>query len=168
VKLTIGIVIVFALLGLGFVLVGYTLPATREGAASRIVAADLELVRRTILDIESQPTWRSRVTAVVRASDDAWTETTVDGESISFRRLSSDDGSIRLEFESTRGYRGEWWGRISSTTDGGTILHVTERATTPSPTGRILSRLFFDPKAFAVTYLDELEREVARRKIVGA
>lgn len=44
-----------------------------------------------------------------------------------------------------------------------TALHVSEVATTPSPIGRILSRLVFDPEAFAATYLDELAAEVARR-----
>jgi len=34
--------------------------------------------------------------------------------------------------------------------------------------GRILSRLFFDPAAFAAAYLDDLAREVARRQAAGA
>ena len=156
-----------ALLGLGLVVTGYALPATREGAASRVITAKPERVRHTILDVESQPAWRQRIAAVVRASADEWTETTVDGEAITFRRLPSDDASIRLEFDSTRGYRGEWQGRFSPTPDGGTLLEVVERATTPSPTGRILSRLFFDPAAFTAAYLDDVAREVARRDAAG-
>ncbi|MBU6156184.1 MAG: hypothetical protein KJS87_04565, partial [Alphaproteobacteria bacterium] len=140
----------------------------REGAASRVIAANPERIRQTILDVESQPAWRPRVAAVVRASADEWTETTVDGEAITFRRLQSDEGSVRLEFESSRGYRGEWLGRFSSAPGGGTVLEVVERATMPSPTGRILSRIFFDPAAFAAAYLDEVAREVARRDGAGA
>ena len=167
-KRLIGTVFGLALLGLGIVLVGFALPATREGAASRVIAANPELVRRTILDAESQPAWRPRVAAVVRRSADAWTETTVDGETIAFRRLASADEDIRLAFESTRGYSGEWRGRISAASGGGARLDVVERATTPAPVGRILSRLFFDPAAFAAAYLDDLAREVARRQAAGA
>jgi len=157
-----------ALRGLGLVVIGYALPATREGAASRVIAAKPERVRQTILDVESQPVWRRRVVAVVRASADEWTETTVDGETIAFRRLPSEDGSVRLEFESTRGYRGEWRGQFSPAPGGGTLLEVVERATTPSPIGRILSRIFFEPAAFAAAYLDEVAREVERRDGAGA
>jgi hypothetical protein len=51
---------------------------------------------------------------------------------------------------------------------GGTELEVLERTTTPSPIGRILSRIFFDPAAFAAAYLDDVAREVARRDGAGA
>jgi hypothetical protein len=49
------------------------------------------------------------------------------------------------------------------TPSGGTHIFVTEQATTPAPIGRIMSRLFFDPKAFAHAYLDALVRETTHR-----
>ena len=157
-----------ALVGFGLLILGYSLPATREGAASRVIAANPERVRQTILDVESQPAWRPRVAAVARASAEEWTETAVDGEVITFRRQPSDDGSVHLEFESARGYQGEWRGRFLPAADGATVLDVVESATTSSPVGRILSRLFFDPAAFAAAYLDDVAREVARRNGAGA
>ena len=46
----------------------------------------------------------------------------------------------------------------------GATLTVREEATTSSPIGHIGWRLFFDPEAFAAAWLDELAREVARRR----
>jgi hypothetical protein len=142
---------------------GYTLPATREGAAARSFAAPPELVRGTILDIDSQPAWRARVVAIERGSDDGWTEITADGERIAFRLHDNTDTKITLEFSSSRGYTGRWEAETAASASGGTTLSVREQATTPSPMGRILSRLFFDPQAFAALYLDELSAEVERR-----
>lgn len=82
--------------------------------------------------------------------------------------LSPDRGSAyadRAFFESTRGYTGQWQADLATTGAGGTRLTVTEQATTPSPLGRVLSRLFFDPEAFAAAYLDELGAETARRSL---
>lgn len=144
-------------------LIGYMLPATREGTANRTFDAPSDLVRRTILDINSQPAWRARVVAIDGSSDEGWTEVTADGERVAFRLLDDVDTKITLEFASSRGYTGRWDADIAANPSGGTTLNVREQATTPSPIGRILSRLFFDPEAFAATYLDELAAEVARR-----
>lgn len=43
-------------------------------------------------------------------------------------------------------------------------LEVRAEMTTSSPVGRVLSRLFLDPEAFAKTGLDDLAAEVARRQ----
>lgn len=158
------IIAAFFLLALvAVVLAGYMLVATREGTATRTFDAPLELVRRTILDIDSQSAWRARVLAIERDPSDGWTEITADGERITFRPLEDTDTRIVLEFASNRGYTGRWDANISAVPTGGTMLHVREQATTPSPVARILSRLFFDPEAFAANYLDELDAEIVRR-----
>lgn len=162
-KLAAVIALLLLLVLAAVVVAGYTLPATREGAAARTFTAPPELVRGTILDIDSQPAWRARVVAIERVSDDDWTEITADGERIAFRLRDNTDARIALEFSSSRGYTGRWDAETASSPSGGTTLSVREQATTPSPMGRILSRLFFDPQAFAATYLDELSAEVERR-----
>lgn len=162
--------IIAASLLLAFVallLTGYLLPVTREGTATRTFDAPSDLVRRTILDIDSQPAWRARVVAIDRSSGDGWTEVTADGERVAFRLVDDVDTKITLEFASNRGYTGRWDADIAANPSGGTRLNVREQATTPSPVGRILSRLFFDPEAFAATYLDDLAAEVARRAEVA-
>lgn len=147
---------------------GYLLPATRQGVSVRSFDAARDVVRSIILDVESQPRWRSGIVAVEPGTTGAgsvrWTEVKPDGERIAFRRIEDRDDSIALGFESTRGYTGSWRARIAASSSGGTELTVTEEATTPSPLGRILSRLFFDPEAFASRYLDELGAEIARRR----
>lgn len=158
------VIALFVLLTLvGLALTGCMLPATRERSDTRIFDAPPELARRTILDIDSQPSWRARVVAIDRRSDECRTEVIADGERVAFRLLDDVDTKITLEFSSSRGYTGRWDADIAGNPSGGTTLHVTEQATTPSPIGRILSWLFFDPEAFAATNLDELAVEVARR-----
>jgi hypothetical protein len=162
-KLAAIIAVIFLVALVALALTGYMLPATREGTATRTFDAPSDLVRRTILDIDSQPSWRARVVAIDRSSDDGWTEVAADGERVAFRLLDDVDTKITLEFASSRGYTGRWDADIAANPTGGTTLNVREQATTPSPIGRILSRLFFDPEAFAATYLDELAAEVGRR-----
>lgn len=145
---------------------GYLLPATRQGVSERSFEAPPHVVRAIILDVESQPRWRSGIAAVEPGPTGSgrWTEIKDDGERIAFRVAENRDDAIALGFESTRGYVGSWRARIAASPSGGTELAVTEEAVTPSPLGRILSRLFFDPEAFASRYLDELGAEIARRR----
>lgn len=160
--------ILIAVIALGLaasiVVAGFLLPQTRSGTSSRTIDAAPDLVRATILDVESQPSWRPRIKTVVREPGGGWTEVTADGERIGFRLLEDSDRRITLQFESNRGYTGRWAADLAPAGAGGTRLTVVEEATTPSPIGRILSRLFFDPKAFATAYLDALSAEVARRR----
>jgi hypothetical protein len=144
---------------------GFALPATRQGSSERLLPAPPERVAATLLDVESQPRWRPGIVAVER-TDDGWAETTDRGEVIVFRLGSNEADRIQLRFESSRGYHGTWVGELVER-DGATYLQVTETASTPSPLGRILSRLFFDPETYAKTYLDALEAEVKRREVTS-
>lgn len=152
------------LIGIAVMIVGALLPGTRDGTASATIEAPAALVRSTILDVESQPVWRARVKAVERQSDTAWTEIAADGERIAFRLADAGGETLALEFESDRGYVGRWEARLETLPSGATRLAVREQATVASPVGRILSRLFFSPGAFAAAYLEELASEVARRR----
>jgi hypothetical protein len=152
------------LIGIAVMILGALLPATREGTASATIEAPAALVRSTVLDVESQPAWRARVKAVERQSDTAWTEIAADGERISFRLTDAGGETLALEFESNRGYVGRWEARLETLASGATRIAVREQATVASPVGRLLSRLFFSPGAFAAAYLEDLAREVARRR----
>lgn len=145
------------------VLSGYLLPATRQGTSTRMFEAPPAVVRSIVLDIASQPRWRSGIAAVEPAPGGAWTEIKSDGERIRLRVIEEREQAIVFGFESTRAYTGRWNAQITPSSAGGTALTVTEEATTPSPLGRILSRLFFDPDSFSRTYLDELAAEATRR-----
>jgi hypothetical protein len=147
---------------LAVVMAGFVLPSTRQGTSERLFPAPPALIVETLLDVESQPTWRSGIVSVERTAE-GWTEKTDQGETISFRLTRQGPDLVEMAFESSRGYHGSWQGVLVEQ-DGGTLLRVTETAVTPSPIGRILSRLFFDPEAYARAYLDALEAEVARRR----
>jgi uncharacterized protein YndB with AHSA1/START domain len=157
-------VVITLLIIAGVLLVGALLPETRSATVSRTIDADPERVRATILDVERQPSWRAHIRSVTRGPDGGWTERTRDGEQIAFRLVEDANGRIAMSFESTRGYTGRWAAELAPTAAGGTRLTVVEQASTPSPIGRILARMFFDPEAFANAYLDALAAEAVRRK----
>ncbi len=158
--LTIG-ALLLATAALATLAAGLVLAPTRQGTAERLLPGRPELVSEILADVAAQPGWRSGI-ASVEVGPDGWVERTEQGEAITFRPVVQSADRIELQFESTRGYRGTWVGEITAQGDG-TLLRVTETATTPSPVGRILSRLFFDPQAYSTAYLDALQIEVQRR-----
>ncbi|MCX7299673.1 MAG: hypothetical protein NTX73_04715 [Rhodobacterales bacterium] len=152
-----------ALLVLGvIVLVGFVLPSERQGRAERLVRAEPEVVQGVILDVTRQPEWRAGVTKV-ELNETGWVEITARGETVTFVVEVNGPGLIRLRFASSQDYHGTWEGILTPVEQEGQILtwvQVTESAVTPSPVGRILSRLFFDPEAFSRSYLDALQGRV--------
>jgi hypothetical protein len=144
------------LAGLVF-LAGGLLPATREGRAETVIAAPPERVLAVIADVELQPGWRD-VASVTRTSD-GWVEVTARGERISFVAEEIATARVRLRFSSDAGYSGEWQAQLQPI-NGGTRIAVVERATVPSPLGRIIARILFDPTAFAASYLAALKARV--------
>jgi hypothetical protein len=52
------------------------------------------------------------------------------------------------------------WEAVLTPEGESTRIAVLERATVPSPLGRVLARLFFDPEEFATTYLAALKARV--------
>ena len=148
---------------------GLMLPEVRRNTSGRLIAAPPHAVRGLLLDVSSQAEWRQAIKSVT-VSDQGWVEHTHDGEAITFRIVEQSAQTIRLEFASSRGYTGTWTGRIVPVGAGETEtrLEISERVDTPSPVGRILSRLFFDPDAFTQRYLDEVESEAIRRTRAAA
>lgn len=146
------------LVGLVF-LIGALLPATREGRAATTIAAPPERVLAVIADVEAQPEWRD-VRSVTRTPE-GWVEVTPRGERIAFVAEEMSVAQIRLRFSSEAGYAGEWHAVLESA-GGGTRIAVLERATVPSPLGRIMARMMFDPEAFAIGYLSALKARVER------
>ena len=140
-------------------LIGWLLPATREGRAEVVISAPPGQILAVIADVEAQPDWRA-VGTVTRTAD-GWEEVTARGERIRFVAQEMTATRIRLRFSSDAGYTGEWEARLDPVA-GGTRISVVERATMPSPLGRIIARVMFDPDAFATKYLEELKARVER------
>lgn len=139
-------------------LVGWMLPATREGRAEVVIAAPASRIVAVIEDVEAQSQWRDGIAAVEWTAD-GWVEVTARGERIAFVVEEMGGARVRLRFASDAGYSGEWEAVLTPNGDG-TRVAVVERAVVPSPIGRILARLFFDPEAFATTYLAALKARV--------
>ena len=139
-------------------LVGWMLPATREGRAEVVIAAPASRIVAVIEDVEAQSQWRDGIAAVEWTAD-GWVEVTARGERIAFVVEEMGGARVRLRFASDAGYSGEWEAVLTPNGDG-TRVAVVERAVVPSPIGRILARLFFDPEAFATTYLTALKARV--------
>ena len=140
------------------VLVGWLLPATREGRAETVIASPPARIVAVIADVGAQAEWRAGIAAVERSAE-GWVEVTARGERISFVAEEMGEARIRLRFASDAGYAGSWEAVLSPDGDG-TRIAVVERAEGPSPWGRNLARLFFDPQAFATTYLAALKARV--------
>lgn len=134
---------------------GWLLPATREGRAEAVIAAPPERILAVIADVEAQPEWRGGIASVTREGA-GWREVTARGETITFTPVEMGEARIHLTFTSSAGYSGEWLADLAAV-EGGTRIAVVERATVPSPAGRIISRLLFDPGTFATTYLEALK-----------
>jgi len=148
---------VVLLVGVVF-LVGWLLPVAREGRAEMVIAAPAARVVAVIADVEAQVAWREGIAAVERTAE-GWVEVTARGERISFVAEEMDAARVRLRFASDAGYSGTWEA-VLVPEGTGTRVSVVERAEVPSPIGRILARLLFDPEAFATTYLAALKARV--------
>lgn len=151
------VAVVVLLVGVVF-LVGWLLPATREGRAEVVIGAPAADIVAVIADVEAQVAWREGIAAVERTAE-GWVEVTARGERISFVAEEMGAARVRLRFSSDAGYAGTWEA-VLAPVEGGTRVEVVERAVVPSPLGRILARLFFDPEAFAAMYLAALEARV--------
>lgn len=138
--------------------VGWALPASREGRAEVVIVATPAQIVEVIADVEAQTEWRQGISAVERTAE-GWVEVTARGERISFVTEERGEAGIRLRFASDGGYSGVWEAVLVPDA-GGTRIAVVERAEIPSPLGRVVARLFFDPEAFATTYLTALKARV--------
>ena len=137
------------------VLVGWLLPATREGRAEVVIDAPPERIVAVIANVEAQVAWRDGIASVDRTAE-GWVEVTARGERINFVAEEMSEARIRLRFESEAGYSGSWEAVLTPQAQG-TQIAVLERAHIPSPLGRILARLLFNPQAFATKYLAALK-----------
>jgi hypothetical protein len=127
---------------------GWLMPATREGRAETVILAPPDRILAVIADVEAQTDWRS-VGRATRTTG-GWEEVTPRGERIVFVADEMTETRIRLRFASDAGHTGAWEA-VLEPAEGGTRIAVVERATIPSPIGRIISRLMFDPGDFATT-----------------
>lgn len=150
--------VALAVLGVVVLAVGWLLPAAREGRAEVVIAAPAARIVAVIAEVEAQPEWREGIASVTRTAE-GWVEVTARGERISFVADEMGEARLRLRFLSDAGYSGTWEA-VLTPADGGTRIAVVERAEVPSPLGRIFARLFFDPEAFATTYLAALKARV--------
>lgn len=138
--------------------VGALLPATREGRAEAVIAAAPSAILAVIADVERQPEWREGLRGVERIAT-GWVETTARGERITFAAPEMTEERIALTFTSDAGYSGQWTATLTPEGEG-TRIAVTESSTVPSPFGRILARMFFDPEGFSRSYLAALKARV--------
>lgn len=150
--------VAFVVLGVVVLVVGWLLPAAREGRAEVVIDAPPAAVVAVIADVEAQGEWRDGIAAVERTAE-GWVEVTARGERISFVAEEMGEARVRLRFTSDAGYSGTWEA-VLVPEGAETRVSVVERAEVPSPIGRILARLFFDPEEFATTYLAALKARV--------
>jgi hypothetical protein len=156
--------ITFATIALGVYLYGHTLAPVRSGTATTGCTAPAHVLLATILDVESQPSWRKTVASIQRTGEaSSWVEKTHQREEITFKLLNANQSFVSMSFVSTQGYFGKWRAEFAEHSATATMITATEEVTVESPWGRVLSQLFFNPEEFAASYLKELCSEAERR-----
>lgn len=144
-----------AVLGIVLFLIGAMLPATREGRAEIGIAAPPARILAVIRDYQAQPDWRDGI-AKVLPKGAGWVEITKLGDEIAFTPETMSEQEILLRFTATTGFSGTWQAKLVE--EGGeTRIMVVETVTIPTPLGRIISLLVFNPEDFATTYLAALK-----------
>ena len=84
--------ITFATIALGVYLYGHTLAPVRSGTATTGCTAPAHVLLATILDVESQPSWRKTVASIKRTGEaSSWVEKTHQREEITFKLLNPDN-----------------------------------------------------------------------------
>lgn len=140
-------------------------PRARAARAERHLAAAPVVVQAVVEDVESQPRWRGDVARVERRADGSFSEWDASGRETRFVPAAA-QGGVTLGFTG-RGFRGEF--RATLTPEGdGTRVRVEEQLTLDSATSALLAALFFDLDAFVARWLDDLDRESARRAAASA
>ena len=150
--------LLLALAVLTILLIGGILPSQRTGRAETLIAAPPARILQEIAAVQDQPQWRDTVRSV-RLIPEGWEEVTTRAEVITFQIVQQSATLIRLRFRSDAGYTGEWRAELTEVGPK-TRIAVTETSLTPSPIGRILSRLLFAPDAFATKYLAALKSRI--------
>jgi hypothetical protein len=133
----------------------YLIPPTRSGTSEIMIKASPDQIIATLKDVERQPAWRANVSKII-VTPSGWQEVTQRGETIDFRWVVLSDAQVELVFKSSAGYEGTWSARLTQAGEE-TKVSATEIVNIKQPIGRLLSRLFFNPEEFAMTYLKELK-----------
>ena len=163
-KFLLYVLIVPAAIFVGVYTLGYTLAPVRSGTSSMACDASAKDLLATMLDVESQPTWRKGLASVQRTNKaSGWVEKTHQGEEINFSLIDANDRSVSMSFVSDRGYSGKWSAELVQQSSTRTNITVKEEVTVESPIGRVISRMLFNPEDFASTYLTELCIETRNR-----
>jgi hypothetical protein len=134
------------------------IPETREGRASIELQALPEKIVDVLRDVQGQPSWRRDIKEI-KLLENGWIEINSRGEEIRFRWISLTRERGELNFSSQAGYSGTWVAILSPTASG-TRMEVVECVTISNPMFRLIARLFFDPAAFAQSYLNHLKARV--------
>ncbi|ALK88408.1 SRPBCC family protein [Limnohabitans sp. 63ED37-2] len=165
-KLLLYALITFATITLGVYLYGHTLAPVRSGTATNACTAPAHVLLATILDVESQPRWRTSIASIQRTGEaSSWVEKKSQREEITFKLLDTSQDFVSMSFVSNQGYYGKWRAEFKEHNATGTMITATEEVTVQSPLGRVLSQLFFNPEEFAASYLKELCFEAERRAV---
>lgn len=167
-KFLLYVLIVPAAIFVGVYTLGYTLAPVRSGTSSMACDASAKDLLATMLDVESQPTWRKGLASVQRTNKaSGWVEKTHQGEETNFSLIDANDRSVSMSFVSDRGYSGKWRAELVPQSTTRTKITAKEEVTVESPIGRVVSRLLFDPEEFASSYLSELCSETSIRTSKG-
>lgn len=153
-KIILGVVVFGALAFAAMSLI----PETREGRASIELQASAEKIVDVLRDVQGQPSWRSEIKEI-DLIEDGWLEINSRGEEMRFRWILLTRERGELVFYSQAGYSGSWIANMSPIASG-TRMEVVERVTIPNPIFRLIARIFFDPAAFAQSYLSQLKARV--------
>jgi len=143
-------------------MIGMCLPNPRISTNTFQVLSPISVVWNQIIDHKNQVKWRKSLKNISISEDDPnqWTETPINGSSITFKTAESVEHSIyKIDILPISGFQG--YAIIEFREEGeNTQLTFTEASNTPNPFQRILAYLFYNPKQSMEIYKKELKKSL--------
>lgn len=146
------------------VIVGTLLPRDHVAAITARVGATPDSVWQTITNVADYPAWRSDVQRVEVLSapggKTTWREHSSNGAILMVADRAEPPGRLVTRIaDETLPFGGTWDFVIAPSTDGGSVVTITERGSVHNPIFRFVSRFILGHTATMDTYLRSLGRK---------
>jgi len=159
--LSIGILLLFAIVLLAFIAAGVLVPAEQSFTNSVEITAPADKVWQVLTDRSRFPEWQTNLSKVEVVDDRNWMEFPKDAPEPLRFTLAKDDRPSAMSFAYKMGdyFAGEWNGCVTPTPTGVRLETVDSYATKGWVT-KILMYIFFDFDKFAKDWNSKLKQRV--------
>lgn len=152
------VLVVMVLIGAAFLAGGLLISNEKSFTQETEINASQETVWNVLNDHEKFPEWQDKLESVEIKDEKNWTEVTKDAGPIDFTIVSSNKpNKLQLKYSMGESFKGEWFGELSSPSEGKTILKTTDKSIVNSWVMKVLMSAFFDIEDFAKDWNKKLK-----------